>query len=87
MNPFTCYNEAADLGEHNLPQLDRLVPQGGFSRLAEFLQLSVDKGVEGDQGYQGDEAIEDQIHVDDIDFVVVWILPKTGSDNQEDLRT
>ena len=71
LNPLTCHNEAADLGEHDLPQLDRLVPHGGLSRLAELLQLSVDKGVKGDQGYQGDEAIEDQIHVDNIDFVVV----------------
>ena len=79
MNPLTCHDETADLGEHDLPQLDRLVPHGGLIRLAELLQLSIDKGVEGYQGYQGDEAIEEQIHVDDIEFVVVWILPKTGS--------
>ena len=80
---LTDHDEAADLGEHDLPLLD-VVPLYRHLRLPGHLpQPEVDAGVEDDQEEQGDEAVYDEVHVDDVDLVIVAILTETGSHDDQ----
>ena len=50
-------------------------------------QAEVDAGVEHNQGEQRDEAVDDEVHVDDINLVIVTILTKTCANNNQILWT
>ena len=49
-------------------------------------QPEVDAGVEDDQGEQGDEAVYYEVHVDEVNLVIVAILTKTSSHDDQILR-
>ena len=49
-------------------------------------QAEVDAGVEHNQGEQRHEAVDDEVHVDDINLVIVTILTKTCANNNQILR-
>ena len=84
---LTNYDEAADCGQHDLPLLDVVPLDRDLGLPAHLPQSEEDAGVEDDQGEQRDEAVDDEVHVDDINLVIVTILTKTCANNNQILRT
>ena len=83
---LTNYDEAADCGQHDLPLLDVVPLDRDLGLPAHLPQSEEDAGVEDDQGEQRDEAVDDEVHVDDINLVIVTILTKTCANNNQILR-
>ena len=84
---LTDHDEAAHFGEHDLALLYVVTLDHRDLGLPGHLpQPEVDAGVEHDQREQGDEAVDDEVHVDDVDFVIVAILTETRTHDDQILR-
>ena len=81
----TCHNETADLSQQQLPALDWLPSYCRVHAAAELPEPAVDEDVEGDEEDEGNKAIEEEVHIDNIDQDIVTVLSEKCGNHYRDL--
>ena len=66
--------------------LDWPDPDSGHHAAAELPEPAVDEEVEGDEEDEGNKAIEDEVHIDNIDLDIVTVLSETCGNNCSELN-
>ena len=66
--------------------LDWPDPDSGHHAAAELPDPAVDEEVESDEEDEGNKAIEDEVHIDNIDLDIVTVLSKTCGDHSSKLN-
>ena len=63
-----------------------LLLYGHVRLLSDLPESEIHHGVEDDQRQQRYQTMDEEIHVDDVNFVVVTILTETGANNDQILQ-
>ena len=71
-----------DCPQTHLPGLQSACPGRRAGHLSQF---AVDGRVEGGEGEEGDEAVQDEVEVDQVDPVVLRIAPQRRADHHQEL--